>query len=60
MLALRVNTPPKQQFNIYLPADLIRRIKHASVDANESLSAFVERVLDEYLQRVESEGGEPS
>jgi predicted HicB family RNase H-like nuclease len=52
--------PPKQQFNIYLPADLIRRVKHASVDANESLSAFVERVLEEYLQRVESQGGEPS
>jgi predicted HicB family RNase H-like nuclease len=42
----------KQQFNIYLPASLIRRVKHASVDADQSLSAFVERALEEYLRRL--------
>jgi predicted HicB family RNase H-like nuclease len=40
----------KQQFNIYLPAELVRRVKHASVDANQSLSTFVERALEAFLQ----------
>jgi hypothetical protein len=39
----------KQQFNIYLPAELVRRVKHASVDAGDSLSTFVERALEAYL-----------
>jgi hypothetical protein len=51
-----VAPPTKQQFNIYLPVDLIRRVKHASVDANESLSAFVERALEAHLRRLESDG----
>ncbi len=40
----------KQQFNIYLPAELVRRVKHASVNANQSLSTFVERALEAFLQ----------
>jgi hypothetical protein len=49
----------KQQFNIYLPADLVRRVKHASVDAGESLSLFVERALEAYLVRGVREGTQP-
>jgi predicted HicB family RNase H-like nuclease len=41
----------KQQFNIYLPAELIRQVKHAAVDANQSLSLFVETALQEHLAR---------
>jgi predicted HicB family RNase H-like nuclease len=42
----------KQQFNIYLPADLVRRVKHAAVDSDTSLSVYVERVLEEHLRRA--------
>lgn len=40
----------KVQFNVYLPAELVRRIKHRAIDEQESLSALVERVMTEYLE----------
>ena len=43
----------KQQFNIYLPAELVRRVKHAAVDADRSLSEFVEAALEDHLRRLE-------
>jgi hypothetical protein len=45
----------KQQFNVYLPPDLIRRVKHAAVDQAWSLSRFVETALADYLDRRERE-----
>ena len=41
----------KQQFNIYLPPQLIKDVKHAAVDAGVSLSRFVEAALEAYLEK---------
>ncbi len=42
----------KQQFNVNLDPELIRRIKHHSIDAQLSLSDLTTQVLTEYLERT--------
>ena len=45
----------KQQFNVYLPPELVREIKHAAIDERYSLSRYVEVVFREYLARRRKE-----
>ncbi len=49
----------RTQFNVYLPRELIREVKHAAVDAGISLSAYVQAVLEEHLAGTGRHDEEP-
>ena len=39
----------KQQFNIYLPPDLVRELKHAAIDDKSHMSGYVEMIFSKFL-----------
>lgn len=41
----------KQQFNVYLPPELVRELKHAAIDDRLSLSGYVERIFEDFLKQ---------
>ena len=43
----------KQQFNVYLPSELVREVKHTAIDQSISLSDLVEQALCAYLQQLQ-------
>jgi predicted HicB family RNase H-like nuclease len=52
--------PQVKQFNVYLPVEVIRAVKHHAVDTEQSLRAIVEAALSQYLEAARPRRGRKS